>query len=175
MHFKSASSLEEVLEPGEHLIWVDRSSSDQPRCTNTRWIDVIPAEAELITVSFVAVFLGGMIAVSTESFIGQVLGVCLLAVSCVISGILIRKLIRQKNRGENVWLDYMLTPTRLVAVQPNSQVYEQVELKRIISMKRDGHGLTLRAVDPKDEFHLYDLADVDAAEAIIAKTLGPLS
>ncbi len=175
MHFKSASSLEEALEAGEHLIWVDRSSPDQPRRTNTRWIDVIPAEAELITVSFAAVILGGMIAVFTEGVIGQVLGLSLLAISCVISGTLIRTLIRKKNRGEYVWLDYMLTPSRLVAVQPNSQVYEQVELKRIIAMTRDGHGLTLRAVDPKDEFHLYDLADVDAAEAIIAKTLGPLS
>lgn len=175
MHFKNASSLEGALEPGEHLIWVDRSSSDQPRCTNTRWIDVIPAEAELMTVSFAAVFLGGMLTVSTEGLIGQILGLCLLAVSCVISGILIRRLFRKKKCGEYVWLDYMLTPSRLVAVQPNSQVYEQVELRRIIAMKRDGHGLNLRAIDPKEEFHLYDLADVDAAEAIIAKTLGPLS
>jgi hypothetical protein len=88
---------------------------------------------------------------------------------------LLRWIIHKKRRGEPVLLDYMLTPSRLVALQPKSSIYEEVELERIVSLIRDGRSLILRAVNPKDEFHFFDLADADAAEAIIAKTLGPLS
>ncbi|WP_439635626.1 hypothetical protein [Oceanicaulis sp.] len=175
MHFKNASSLEEALAPGERMLWVDRSSPTRPRYVPVSWMEMIPVEFKFFTVSLVGVFIGASVMFFAEDFLQHFIGFCLLVVSGTGSGFLLRWIIHKKRRGEPVLLDYMLTPSRLVALQPKSSIYEEVELERIVSLIRDGRSLILRAVNPKDEFHFFDLADADAAEAIIAKTLGPLS
>ncbi|WP_421860233.1 hypothetical protein [Oceanicaulis sp.] len=175
MRFKKASSLEEALASDERMLWVDRSSSARPRYVPISWIEMIHVEFQFLTVSLVGVLSGVLIMFFADDFLLQFIGFCLLVVSGIGSSLLLRWVIHKKRRGEPVLIDYMLTQYRLVALQPKSKVYEDVELERIVSLIRDGRLLILRAINPKDEFHFFDLADAEAAEAIIAKTLGPLS
>jgi hypothetical protein len=86
MHFKSASSLEEALAPGERMLWVDRSSPTRPRYVPVSWMEMIPVEFKFFTVSLVGVFIGASVMFFAEDFLQHFIGFCLLVVSGTGSG-----------------------------------------------------------------------------------------
>ena len=166
--------IEDLLEAGEEILWEDRVREPGTRRDGLRvkelvfdlWgpMVVLPLlglggvlgslELEGWRRAALMVFGFGFIA-STFSFIYQV---------------------RKEQRFfRSAQLDYVLTNQRLIASNQTDQWTAQIFPGGLSGLARTGRNLELYLKEPDEPLTLYDLADVDAAEAIIAKTLGPLS
>jgi len=169
-----SDSIEEMLQPGETILWEDRAGGVGTRSLGaTLWRQTFEGWGLLIVLLIHGV---GAVVVSRHlpfegMFIVGLMGMALLGLSAFIA----RGMWKERRFFQTASLSYVLTSQRLVACNQADQWSAQVFPGGLSGLARTGRNLELYLKEPNEPLTLYDLEDAKSAEAIIAKTLGPLS
>ena len=169
-----AKCIEDLLEAGEEILWEDRVSEPGTRRDGLRLKELVfDLWGPMVVLPLLG--LGGVLA--SFDFAGwRQVAVFVIGFAFIASTYsFIYRIRKDRKYFQNAQLDYVLTRRRLIAVNFANEWSAQVFPKGVTALVRNGRNLDVFLQEPNTAFTLFDLADVDAAEVIIAKTLGPLS
>jgi hypothetical protein len=166
--------IKDLLGPNERILWEDRVETVGTRSSGvTLWGHLF--EGWGVLVLFLCLGAGALLLSSHLPGAWMTI-IALIGLSMLgLSAFLVRGMWRDHRFFRSAQLDYVLTNQRLIASNQTDQWSAQVFPHGLAGLARTGRNLELYFKEPDEPLTLYDLADVDAAEAIIAKTLGPLS
>jgi len=171
MQFKRATSLEAALEPGERILWQDRSSPARPRYQPVSWLRILSVEGKFFFLAIVLAVMAIAAALYIEGVWEKLVASAFAILMVAVTVFLARWIAFKLRTGEPIEVDFILTQHRLVSYQPRDKVYEEIALSRTVSMTKKLRALIILASDPDDEYHLIDLADVHSAEEAVSRAL----